>query len=1442
MVKNFVIPLTKDELLTSHAGQYFVEEIIPLRTISQALDVTRSALQTKGARFILDYFDTFFSVIVHSSKVELVVCLRAFNRIHRAIEILVDDLENIFDHGKDIAEEDREAYLCINKMLAYLFSHFVCHMEEHIMRSANETVGKRKKSTKTDVEEEWEQLRQKALELLYRWLQIPLNKIWKPPIVEDSFVTILAQTCYKILEQSKDAKQKHMRQTIFEILATLIKRYNHGITCVVRIIQLVKLYDSLAAPIAVGVVHMATESGCNGLIKEVMNEIGQSEIGEGDSRNVSTFLENIAISQPNLIIPILDDIMDYLSNDFYTMRNCVIGVLGAVVQKALTGEDLTEEQKAKRDECLDTLEEHILDCNAYVRSKVLHTWQALCCEGAVPLTRHGRLLAGTVLRLEDKSANVRKQALQLLRTLLQSNPFAGKLNCVELSASLEKEKAKLQELQAQLVSSSERGHAQRFELWTALLPDIKIAIKKILENEENEHLSSSMRCKENVDPDRAFEHVRQLLLNRKVTRAVTYLWEVCTRLEGAPEMESLSTAAKEECLFVFLLKIFMESEDKPTGGDRNVTDANKSEKDTKIREETGLQKRVVNYVKNCLEFASELEKAIPMAEKLLFSTCAGDAVESCTFLGTASQFKVTGADNSVREALFQVFHRDQSVRSNVAMVYKEIYLSIDNNKRSDRQIAVARANHLVNLLKELQPGQSPALAQLIATWYENGELNSELLQILWEKFSMKFPGTSAIHSRAALMIITMMCQAKSSIVTSNLDVLVKIGLGPRAREDLLLARDACRMLLKIKQDKDVEKSPLKYPNDHDIFREILSLLTENFIEADENAYISFATDALNAVYHLANQPDKLAKQLLLDITEKGQFRNAGNGQAVSVPCTVLSKLLYIIGHIAIRQMVHLDISVYKELKRRNAVREMQGKSKKQKRKGNTFSLDKTQPANASTPLGARPALRNKNHSASVANTTSMCSEDNGEEALEGAVDDAEAEFISSTLENEIVTGSGLLAKFVPLVLDVCMHPDKYNSENLQAAGSLALSKMMTVSSEFCEQSLQLLVTILERSPHPGVRSNTLIGLSDLTTRFPNQVEPWSKHIYGRLRDEDVNVRRTCVRMLSNLIMREMIRVKGQVLELALCIIDEDEKIRQDTKEFFNQLAQKGNALYNVVPDILSRLADPELNLEEKQFQETIRYILGLMQKERQIDTIIEKICARFKLAVTERQWRDLSYCLSLLQFSGKSIRRLIESLPLLKDKIHYKPVFAALQSIIEQTKKKADAKAACLELEEKVQELLESESKTDVPDSRLMPPPSTAPRIRRNVRRSRRKNTSDEDESSSNDEEDADDAPDANLENNKGKAGRRVSRAKSITKDDNDDDDDDDDDDDCSASAAMPAKNGKRRSRTEKKNAKTSSSHHDSSGGPSMKRNKTDKSSMRETPTRNSTRSSKTHK
>lgn len=99
----------------------------------------------------------------------------------------------------------------------------------------------------------------------------------------------------------------------------------------------------------------------------------------------------------------------------------------------------------------------------------------------------------------------------------------------------------------------------------------------------------------------------------------------------------------------------------------------------------------------------------------------------------------------------------------------------------------------------------------------------------------------------------------------------------------------------------------------------------------------------------------------------------------------------------------------------------------------------------------------------------------------------------------------------------------------------------------------------------------------------------------------------------------------------------------------------------------------------------------------------------------------------------------------MKEKIHYKPVLTALHNIIEQTKKKGDNKAICLELEEKIQELVENKvnESDEMKDRHLMPPPATVPSNKKKLRQNRYKNMSDEDEDDSSDdsEEDVDNVP-----------------------------------------------------------------------------------------------------
>jgi condensin complex subunit 1 len=88
-------------------------------------------------------------------------------------------------------------------------------------------------------------------------------------------------------------------------------------------------------------------------------------------------------------------------------------------------------------------------------------------------------------------------------------------------------------------------------------------------------------------------------------------------------------------------------------------------------------------------------------------------------------------------------------------------------------------------------------------------------------------------------------------------------------------------------------------------------------------------------------------------------------------------------------------------------------------------------------------------------------------------------------------------------------------------------------------------------------------------------------------------------------------------------------------------------------------------MDEEGFQRTMRYIFTFIEKERQAESIVEKLCQRFRLSEDTRQCRDIAFCLSLLPFkSERSVKKLIEGLPFYRDKLHEEGVYARFQEIL----------------------------------------------------------------------------------------------------------------------------------------------------------------------------------
>lgn len=90
-----------------------------------------------------------------------------------------------------------------------------------------------------------------------------------------------------------------------------------------------------------------------------------------------------------------------------------------------------------------------------------------------------------------------------------------------------------------------------------------------------------------------------------------------------------------------------------------------------------------------------------------------------------------------------------------------------------------------------------------------------------------------------------------------------------------------------------------------------------------------------------------------------------------------------------------------------------------------------------------------------------------------------------------------------------------------------------------------------------------------------------------MKDSDDKVRIAAFKVLSNLILRDMILAHGHVAEMAWCLVDKNETLKSMSKHFFNLLANKSNNLYNVLPDIFSHLCDSE-EMDEKDLRHIMK--------------------------------------------------------------------------------------------------------------------------------------------------------------------------------------------------------------------------------------------------------------
>ncbi|CAL5207628.1 unnamed protein product [Lathyrus oleraceus] len=1027
----------------------------------------------------------------------------------------------------------------------------------------------------------WEPLRARILSLIASSLEINLELLFGSSDPDEGYLSFITKNAFSMFENVVLLKDSNSKDALCRIIGACSTKYHYTTQSSVSIIHLIHKYDFVVVHLADAVAGAQNKYSDGSLSSSIVREIGRTNPKDYvkdtvGAENVGRFLVELADRIPKLISTNIGILVPHFGGESYKIRNALVAVLGKLVSKAfkdIDGEVSTKNIRLRTKQAmLEILLERCRDVSAYTRSRVLQVWGELCEEHSVSIGLWNEVAEVAAGRLEDKSAIVRKSALNLLIMMLQHNPFGPQLRVASFEATLDQYKKKLKELEPSKGSDNENSNVDS---------DVDDLNFEAVEKEQQESVTDTFMSQE----------------------------------EDAIPMQN--------------------------GSDSSVPDVGNLEQ----------TRALVASLEAGLRFSKCIEATMPTLVQLMASSSATDVENTILLLMRCKQFQIDGSEECLRKMLPLAFSQDKSIFEAVENAFSTIYI---------RKNPMETAQNLSSLATGSNIGDLAALEFIVGTLVSKGDISSSTISALWDLFCFNVGGTTAELSRGALSVLCMVEKTSTGVLGSHLQDIIDIGFGRWSKVDPLLARTAC---LAIERLSEGDKTKLLANNSVRIFGILESLITGFSFPA--NIWYAAADKAITAIYAVHPTPETIAADLI-NKSLSSVFKDHGGSDidtSSSIPITVheakLCRCLFVISHISMNQLVYIESCGRKIQKQKLA---------KEKKNIESQSADSNGTASAGTQ-------KDNDINAELGFAASE------DAALDAMFEKAEKEIVSGVSNEKNLVG--ICATFLSKLSRNFGLLQKY--PELQASAMLALCRLMITDAEFCDANLQLLFTVVDNAQSEIVRSNCTIALGDLAVRFPNLLEPWTEKMYARLQDPCVSVRKNAVLVLSHLILNDMMKVKGHINEMAVRLEDEDERISNLTKLFFLELSKKGNnPIYNLLPDILSKLS--KQNLSNESFCNIMQFLIASIKKDRQMEALVEKLCNRFSGVADIRQWEHISYCLSQLSFTEKGMKKLIDLFKTYEHALSEDSVMDNFRNILNKAKKfaKLELKTYIEEFEEKL--------------------------------------------------------------------------------------------------------------------------------------------------------------
>ncbi|EDN95261.1 hypothetical protein SS1G_11137 [Sclerotinia sclerotiorum 1980 UF-70] len=1034
--------------------------------------------------------------------------------------------------------------------------------------------------TKTSVKNEnWDSSAQlqTALDTMCKVLKLKLSKIFLTTSERDTFISLFTRPVYMVLESEQRVKNTPIRMHAFKVLCIAVKHHGHGYAAQISIVQNLTYFEHLAEPMAEFLHILSEQYDYPQLSDEIIRELSNKEFNSNDTKgpkSVSSFIVKLSELAPRLVIKQMTMLAKQLDSENYAVRCALIEICGNLVADLSKQEERGDNHKSQLNAFFDVLEERFLDINPYCRCRTIQVYIKLCeLEQKFPKRRQ-RAAELAARSLEDKSSNVRRNAVKLLGTLIKTHPF-----------------------------SLMHGSQLNFKEWNSRLEAVDAELNALKPPAEAAGLADTTR----VEAD-------------------TQLLDDATVLESDSPKKAQAPMSDEE----------------------KIATIKKAQEEAATSEAINKLTLTRRYYVEALKFIEVLHGATTIICQLLGSKNKSEVIEAMDYFEIGDAYNIEQNKLGIRRMLRLIWTKGNSdegkgVQNHLIDCYKRLFFEApDTYSENDAANYIAR--NMISLTFGATPAELTSLEQLLSTMMKANHISDLVISKLWQVYGVQKREISKSQRRGSIIVLGMLATARPEIVVGEMETMLRIGLGSLGRSDLQLAKYTCLALRRINPTgRQATVQTSKLSNDHAVLGKLAAIIE---VESDNKEWYGVAEQAISAIYALSKHPDNLCSEILrrktkhvfqrrattphqpkldedndtdmmdvdmMDVDTEEKAPEEAQPTETETPAPpeskqkgslALSQLLFIVGHVAIKQIVHLELCEM-DFKRRKA------------------DAEKNKAAETPDDKAAKEAADDL-------------------DMIGGTTEDDFTDAMSHIRERELLYGqNSLLANFGPLVAEICSNNTTYKDRNLQAAATQCLAKLMCVSSEYCETNLPLLITIMERSKDPIIRSNVVIALGDMAVCFNHLIDENTDFLYRRLNDKDASVKRTCLMTLTFLILAGQVKVKGQLGEMAKCLEDDDKRIADLSRMFFTELSTKDNAVYNHFVDMFSLLS-AEKELEEDALRRIIKFLAGFIEKDKHARQLADKLAARLARCESERQWNDVAYALSLLQHKNEEITKLVQ--------------------------------------------------------------------------------------------------------------------------------------------------------------------------------------------------------